>query len=174
MTEHASSVAVRSILLMGRGDEQAFAEVIAPDAVNREAAVEPPDCRGSGPAAFAAAARWLRAAYGDLSWEVLGTAENAAVGDGVLVAVETLMRGTHAGPFVTYDADGRPAHVFAPTGRPFAVRQTHWFRVRDGLVHDHWAVRDDLGQAEQLGWVPPTPAYLWRCRRALARARRAA
>ena len=27
---------------------------------------------------------------------------------------------------------------------------------------EHWANRDDLGTALQLGWVPPTPLYLAR------------
>jgi hypothetical protein len=32
-----------------------------------------------------------------------------------------------------------------PTGREFAVTQTHWFRARDGMITEHWATRDDLG-----------------------------
>ena len=35
--------------------------------------------------------------------------------------------------------------------------------MRDGLVAEHWAVRDDQGMALQLGWVPPSPWYLLRC-----------
>ncbi|MEP6955852.1 MAG: hypothetical protein ABI883_03440 [Chthoniobacterales bacterium] len=40
--------------------------------------------------------------------------------------------------------------------------QTHWFRVRDGAIVEHDAVRDDLGMAKQLGWIPPRPVYLLR------------
>jgi hypothetical protein len=29
-------------------------------------------------------------------------------------------------------------------------------------VVEHWANRDDLGLAEQLGWIPPSPAFLLR------------
>ena len=47
-----------------------------------------------------------------------------------------------------------------------AVTQTHWTRMRDGKVVEHWANRDDLAQARQLRWVPPTPLYLWRMARA--------
>ena len=42
------------------------------------------------------------------------------------------------------------------------MAQTHWFRIQDGKVIEHWAVRDDLGQAKQLGWLPPSPIYLIR------------
>ena len=34
--------------------------------------------------------------------------------------------------------------------------------MRDGLIAEHWAHRDDLGTGEQLGWSAPTPA-LPRC-----------
>ena len=34
--------------------------------------------------------------------------------------------------------------------------------MADGKVIEHWANRDDLGTAVQLGWVPPSPVYLAR------------
>lgn len=89
-----------------------------------------------------------------------------------LVVVDTTMSGRHVGPFDLYDSEGSVDQVWAPTGKTFAVRQSHWFRVADGLVIEHWAVRDDLGQAFQLGWVPPSPFYLLRCARAKRRVMR--
>jgi hypothetical protein len=47
--------------------------------------------------------------------------------------------------------------VFPPTGREFATRQVHWFRIEDGAIAEHDAVRDDLGMAQQVGWIPPRP-----------------
>jgi predicted ester cyclase len=59
------------------------------------------------------------------------------------------MSGTHRGAFFG----------IAPTGEHFAVRQVHMLRLQDGLIRDHWAVRDDLGVLVQLGAVePPTPS----------------
>jgi len=46
--------------------------------------------------------------------------------------------------------------------------------MRDGLIVDHWAVRDDRALGEQLGWAPPSPAYALRMMLATRRARRAA
>jgi hypothetical protein len=40
--------------------------------------------------------------------------------------------------------------------------QTHWYRLAEGRIIGHAADRDDLGQARQLGWVPPGPAFLVR------------
>jgi hypothetical protein len=68
----------------------------------------------------------------------------------------------------------RPAAVFPPRGRRFAVTQTHWFRMRDGKVAEHWANRDDLGMGQQLGWTPPTPSCIVRMLLARRRVRRAA
>ena len=72
------------------------------------------------------------------------------------------MNGRHVAQFVLYRDDGEVDTAFPPTGKSFAMAQTHWFRLQDGKVIEHWAVRDDLGQAKQLGWLPPSPTYLIR------------
>ena len=41
------------------------------------------------------------------------------------------------------------------TGKRVAARQSHWFRVVNGKITEHWAVRDDLGMMWQLGVMPP-------------------
>jgi hypothetical protein len=83
------------------------------------------------------------------------------------------MSGRHTGEMVMY-RDGRIQTVMPPTGRRFATLQTHWSRFADGLVVEHWANRDDIGTATQLGWIPPTPAFLLRSSVATRRARRRA
>ena len=45
----------------------------------------------------------------------------------------------------------------APTGRSFSVLHTHWFILKDGLIVEHRATRDDLGMSRQLGLLPPSP-----------------
>ncbi|MFB9687101.1 ester cyclase [Amycolatopsis plumensis] len=37
-----------------------------------------------------------------------------------------------------------------PTGRRIVAEAVHIFRVRDGRLAEHWAVRDDLGVLRQL------------------------
>ena len=167
--DELKALCARSIHLMADGDLKDFEAVFHPNARNREAAVEPPACRGTGPAAFYATALWLRSAYADLHWEI-----HDVVADGDLVVVHATMSGRQAGTFVGYGPDGAPAQAFPARNRTFGTTQTHWFRVADGKVIEHWANRDDLGTAAQLGWVPPSPVYVFKMMLALRKARRQA
>ena len=38
-----------------------------------------------------------------------------------------------------------------PSGKTFRVKHIHRFRLRDGKIVEHIAVRDDLGMFQQLG-----------------------
>lgn len=166
-TTHAGDIAVRSIQIMADGERSDFDALIHPEARNLEDVVGPPGGRTRGPAAFYATAQWLRTAFDGLSYEI-----HHVVADGNLVAVNSTMKGRHVAPFVTYADDGSVDTVFPPTGRTFAATQSHWLRIEDGLVVEHWANRDDLGQAKELGWVPPTPVYLFRMARAKSHAKK--
>jgi len=159
----------RAFHVMAGGDLADFEAVIHPEAVNREARSEPPAARGRGPAAFHATAVWLRSALGDMRWDI----QERAV-DGEIVVIHSVASGRHTGPFVFYDESGAVEQVMPPTGKTCSVTQTHWFRVADGKVIEHWANRDDLGMARQLGWIPPRPRYLARMALATRRARRGA
>jgi hypothetical protein len=49
-----------------------------------------------------------------------------------------------------------------PTNKRFVADQSHWYRVADGRLCEHWATRDDLSTMVQLGVIrppgPPGPA----------------
>jgi predicted ester cyclase len=162
-------LALRSISVMADGTLEDFEEVLHPDFLNHEMKDEPPASRGLGPAAAYATALWLRDAFADLRWEI-----GEVVAEDDLVVVHCTMRGRHVRPFVSYDEQAEVSEVFPPTGKTFASTQTHWLRIADNKVIEHWANRDDLGMAVELGWVPPTPLYLVRSALAKRRARRGA
>ncbi|WP_151081459.1 ester cyclase [Nocardioides cynanchi] len=163
-TDRLAQTGARLVELITGGDADEFAQVVHPDGVNLEAGHEPADARRPGPQGFLATSRWLLTAFPDLSVEIHHA---LAVDD--LVVVHNTMRGTQAGTMVYYREDLTVGEVFPPNGGSFETTQSHWMRMRDGLVLEHWANRDDLGMARQLHWVPPTPAYLLR-RRAARRA----
>jgi predicted ester cyclase len=166
-TDQLKELALRSIQVMENGTREDFEEVLHPEFLNHEAKDEPPAARGGGPAAAYATALWLRDAFADLRWEI-----HQVVAEGDLAAVHCTMSGRHVRTFVGYDEDAQVKEAFPATGKRFATTQTHWLRIADGRVSEHWANRDDLGTAFQLGWVPPTPLYLLRSALAKRRARR--
>ncbi len=161
--------ATRAIRVMADGTLDDLRRYVHPDAVNREAAAEPPTSRGRGPDAFWATALWLRSAFSDMAFGI-----DAVAVDGDLVVTHGTMSGRQTGDMVIWTPAATVERAFAPTGKRFEVHHAHFQRFRDGLVVEHWAVRDDQSLALQLGWVPPTPAYLLRCALATRRARRAA
>lgn len=162
-----AGIAERAIHATLGGSIAELAAVVHAEAFNRMSVTEPPATRCAGPSAFHATGEWLRAAFSDLVW----TTENEIVEDDLVVTYGTLS-GRHTGDFVVWTPEGTVERAFAPTGRTFRVQQAHFQRIADGLVIEHWAVRDDQGLAMQLGWIPPTPGYLFRCYLATRNARR--
>jgi predicted ester cyclase len=78
---------------------------------------------------------WLLSVFPNHRFDV----EDAAA-DGETVAVRGTCTSTNEGKLMG----------IAPTSKRYAVQQSHWFRVVDGRLAEHWAVRDDLGMLQQL------------------------
>ena len=96
-----------------------------------------------GPSHLRSVVAWLVAQFPDLRMTV-----ELVVATDALAAVLVSSRGTNRGLL-----NG----VIPPTGRAFAARQTHWFRLGNGRLVEHWATRDDLTTMIQLGIVPGPP-----------------
>jgi predicted ester cyclase len=126
----------RSVLeqLFENGNLEAADDLIHPDFVNHEA---PPD-NPQGPEGLKETVSWLRGLWGPMRAEI----EDEICEDDKVVARVT-MHGHHVGEFL-----GKP-----PTGKEYAAEQIHIWRLKDGKVIEHWSVRDDLGQALQLGLI---------------------
>jgi predicted ester cyclase len=72
------------------------------------------------------------------------------VSEGGWVACRVTAEGRHkAQPVVPFDSG--IYLLTKPDGRPFSFQHMHMFRVVDGKIREHWANRDDLGAARQLG-----------------------
>jgi predicted ester cyclase len=97
----------------------------------------------SDPAWVAKIAGRLRTAFPDFSHAV-----EACIAEGDQVCLRSVMTGTQDGEFAG------PDFVLPPTGRRVSVRNFHMFRVRDGRIAEHWALRDDLSFFRQLGLIP--------------------
>jgi predicted ester cyclase len=115
-----------------RGNLDAADELIHPEFVNHEAPAGNPQ----GPEGLEETIAWLRGLWGPMRFEV-----EDGICEGDKVVARVVMHGRHVGEFL-----GK-----APTGKEFATKQIHVWRIEDGKVIEHWSVRDDLGQALQLG-----------------------
>ena len=136
------------------GDPALAAEVVAADFRNREAVSSPASCAIPGPAGVLASSAWMRSAFTDLRFPVLGTGVDDERGQ---VFVRVRMQGRHTGPFVLFRNE-KLDKIIPPTGRRLDYEQIHVLTVRDGKVISHEAVRDDMTMLGQLGVLPPTPA----------------
>jgi predicted ester cyclase len=97
-----------------------------------------------GPEHMRTTARWLLDQFPDLRMNI-----EAIIADGDTVAVRVGATGTNLGPL---------GGMAPPTGKSFLAGQTHWFRIANGKLAEHWATRDDLTAMLQLGVVqPPGP-----------------
>jgi len=97
--------------------------------------------RVNGPQAIRQTAEWLLAQFPDMRMTI-----EAMVSEGDIVAFRVLSEGTNLGPL-----NG----VIPPTGSRFGARQSHWYRVADGKLTEHWATREDLQAMLQLGAIQP-------------------
>jgi predicted ester cyclase len=109
-------------------------ELVDPAFVNHEA----PPGSPQGPDGLKQTISWLRELWGPMRADVQ---DEICEADKVVARV--VMHGHHVGEFL-----GRP-----PTGKEYAAKQIHIWRLQDGKVIEHWSVRDDLGQALQLGLI---------------------
>jgi predicted ester cyclase len=85
-----------------------------------------------------------RTAFPDLRFTV-----DSMVAEGDLVMCEVSFQGTHLGELKLIPPLEGPD--LQPNGRRFNVKHIHRFRMKDGQIVEHFAVRDDLGMFRQLG-----------------------
>lgn len=131
-TNHQVTRRLLEVFEHGRLDE--IDTLVHPDFINHEA----PPGSPQGPDGLKQTIGWLRGLWGPMRAEV-----QDEIADGDKVVARILMHGHHVGEFL-----GK-----APTGKPFETKQIHIWRLTDGRAIEHWSVRDDLGQALQLGFV---------------------
>ena len=120
--------------LFDQGNFDVAADLIHPNFVNHEA----PPSNPQGPEGLKETITWLRGLWGPMRYEI-----HDEICESDKVAARVTMHGHHLGEFL-----GKP-----PSGKEFATKQIHIWRIEDGKVIEHWSVRDDLGQALQLGLI---------------------
>jgi predicted ester cyclase len=80
----------------------------------------------------------------------------AAIGDDVITRV--ISTGTHKG-VGKIPVNGGLLVGVPPTGNTFKVQSIHWYTLKNGLIVEHRASRDDIGMMQQLGLLPAVKRY---------------
>lgn len=114
------------------GDRDLDYSLVASDVVNHTA---PPALR-DGAENFKRVMEIVQVAAPDQKWKM-----HALIAEGDLVACRVTWSGTQRGSFLAVPA----------TNLPFSVEHIHIFRVTNGQIAEHWAVRDDLAMLGQIG-----------------------
>jgi len=73
------------------------------------------------------------------------------IAEGDIVSIRVKASGTHLG---VMKKTIRELRGVLPTQKRFEVDHIHWYKLKDGKIVDHWAIRDDLKMMEQLGLIP--------------------
>lgn len=106
--------------------------------------------RTAGPGGMENVYRNLYTAFPDYHWDL-----QVLIAEDDWVAAQVLMTGTHLG-VPELPVFGGLMHGAEPTGKAVSVLNIHVYRMKDGLVAKHSAVRDDLGMMQQMGLLPAT------------------
>jgi predicted ester cyclase len=106
--------------------------------------------RAAGRDGMASIYRSLYQAFPDFHFEV-----ELLLCEGDWVTAVYRQTGTHQGS-PELPVLGGLLHGVPPTGQPVSVLNIHVYRIQDGLIAEHRAVRDDLGMLQQLGLLPAT------------------
>jgi predicted ester cyclase len=136
MTDRVQNTQVTRQLLevFDHGRLDAIDELVHPEFINHEA----PPASPQGPEGLKQTISWLRGLWGPMRAEI-----QDEISEDDKVVARLVMHGHHVGEFL-----GKK-----PTGKEYAAKQIHIWRIQDGKAIEHWSVRDDLGQTLQLGLI---------------------
>jgi steroid delta-isomerase-like uncharacterized protein len=126
--------------VLNTGDVVAAVQFYAPDALNHG--------RPVGREGFQRVLSDIHATFPDqhVAIDDLVAVDNAVV-------IRTTVTGTHTG-VGRLPVNGGLLVGVPPTGRRYKVQHIHWHTLRDGLIVEHRANRDDVGMLQQLGLLP--------------------
>jgi steroid delta-isomerase-like uncharacterized protein len=137
-TDRNKQVALRLYQLLNAADAAAVGDLVTPDYVEHDPLPGQGDGRDGVVDRFSMIVRGLSPQF---------TVEDVAAEDDKVV-VRWTNTGTHTGEFA-----GMP-----PSGQKFTIGGIDIYRVRDGLLCEHWHQLDQLSMLGQLGLIPEPAA----------------
>ena len=153
-TERNRNVVTSFHELMNRGEWKQAANLFAPDVRHHISwrGIDQEEVIVSGRTTLTDNMEDIFRTFPDWKMEIV-----SMIADGDSVVVRCRVSGTHRGTG-TKRVNGGFLVGVQPTGKRFQVQHVHWYVLRDGMITDHFANRDDLGMTQQLGLLPLPPA----------------
>jgi len=134
-TEENKDLVRRQFELLSRGDIEGAAGLWANESFNHGRRTDP---------------RGMAVVYGALRSLQEKHTLHEMIAEGDWVVVRTTCSGVHASK-PEFPVNEGIFSGLEPTGRSYTVQHIHLFRVQNGQLCEHWANRDDLGAARQIG-----------------------
>lgn len=148
----AERLARENLAIVASGNLDAAEANVTANYWDHQGGDTPSKVRQRGPAAFKATITWLHRAFTDMRFDI-----HDVFVDGDRVALHVTFHARQHGPFIIQGSPGDDVTEFPATDRSFHSRAVHMFRISDGKIAEHDALRDDLAMARQLGWIPAGP-----------------
>jgi predicted ester cyclase len=139
-----AEVVLRNMEAIANNDVEASLACTSPDAINHG--------RAAGREGMALVFADLVRTYTNVDPDDDGVRDLVAIDDCVITWSDMMKRHTGKSQL---PIDGALLMGREPTGREYRMRHIHWWRLRDGLIFDHRACRDDVAMGIELGVLQP-------------------
>jgi predicted ester cyclase len=143
MEDRNKALALRMVALIKDGDLDGYMSCLAETVINHGFQLRREDVR--------AVLQDIKDTFPDIRFE-----PTRVLVEGEWVTMRMWFCGTHRG-VSRFPVNSGVLLNLPPTGLTCRVEHIHLFRIRDGVVHEHYACRDDVQMARQLGVLPPLP-----------------
>lgn len=144
----AEKLARQNLAIVATANFAAVDANVTADFRDHQAGDVPESARG--PEAFKLTIAWLHRSFTDMRFDI-----HRAFVDDDSVALYVTFHARQHGSFVAPGGPGWDGVRYESTGKTFHSRAVHMYRIADGKICEHDALRDDLAMAMQLGWIRP-------------------
>jgi predicted ester cyclase len=143
--EANKQLVMQAYALLNKGDVEGYGQLFAPAAKNHGVEVS---------------REGIKFVIGDIihTFPDLSITPVAVFAEGDWVISRDIFKGTFKNK-ATVPHHGGLLMTYEPTHTSFSVQHIHVFKVENNLITEHFASRDDVEMYQQLGVLPPVPAF---------------
>lgn len=143
--EANKKLVMQAYALLNKGDVEGYGQLFAPDTKNHGEQV---------------GREGIKFVVGDIihTFPDVHLTPVAVFAEGDWVISRDIFKGTFKNK-ATVPHHGGLLMTHEPTNKAFSVQHIHVFKVENNLITEHYASRDDVEMYQQLGVLPPPPAF---------------